>query len=228
MKKLKIAPSMMCADFINLKSSLDIFHETNIDYLHIDVMDGHYVPNFTLGIDFCKRLSSYTHIPLDIHLMIDNPDRFISDFAQFKSAVISFHPETVYYPLKTVDMIKSFNAKAGIAIEPSLSLEYIRYIIPDVDFINVMTVNPGYSGQKLIPQALDKIKEISDYIREKGYEIEVEVDGNVSWKNIPRMLDAGAEVFVAGTSSIFGKKDDLKTNIIRFKSILNKFKDKMR
>jgi ribulose-phosphate 3-epimerase len=213
---------MMCADFLNMKKDLDVFVEQRIDYLHIDVMDGHYVPNFALGVDFCRAISFYSAIPLDIHLMIENPDRFIPDFAQFKNAVISFHPETSSHPLRTLQLIKSLGVRAGVALDPALSVGVLKYLLPDLDMVCVMTVNPGYAGQKLVPQAIGKIKEVVEYVETSGFSPEIEVDGNVSWKNIPLMLDAGAHVFVAGTSSLFEKGSDLGDNIRRFRSILSR------
>jgi ribulose-phosphate 3-epimerase len=226
MKTLKIAPSMMCADFLGIKKVLDIFIEQKIDYLHVDIMDGHYVPNFTLGKDFCRAIASYTDIPLDIHLMIENPDQFIGDFALFKNAVVCFHPETSYHPLRTVELIKKHGAKAGAALDPSVTVQSMKYLLPDIDMLSIMTVNPGYAGQKLIPGIIDKIRETADYIQEKGYKIEIEVDGNVSWQNLPAMLEAGGEVFVAGTSSLFEKAGGLARNIEKFRSILKKFEKK--
>ena len=211
----------MCVDFLNLRETLDIFTKEGIDYLHIDIMDGHYVPNFTLGMDFCKTLSEYTDIPFDIHLMINNPDQHVKMFSQFEKAIISFHPETAYHPLGTVHTIKKGGAHAGIAIDPSISLQNIEYLLPYIDLLNVMTVNPGYAGQKLIPQMLDKLSSAADMISQKGYAIELQVDGNVSWDNIPTMLEAGAQVFVAGTSSIFQKDTDLTANIKKFRTLLD-------
>jgi ribulose-phosphate 3-epimerase len=212
----------MCADLLDMKKDLDIFVEQGIDYLHIDVMDGHYVPNFTLGVDFCRAISSYTRIPLDIHLMIENPDRFIPDFTQFKNAVITFHPETSAHPLRTLQLIKSHGIRAGVALDPALSVGVLKYLLPDLDMVCVMTVNPGYAGQKLVPQAIGKIKEVVEYVGASNFSPEIEVDGNVSWQNIPLMLDAGAHVFVAGTSSLFEKGKDLKENVVRFRSILSR------
>jgi ribulose-phosphate 3-epimerase len=223
MGRLKISPSMMCADFIHLGADLDLFKESGIDYLHIDVMDGHYVPNFTLGPDYCRALAAYSDIPLDIHLMIENADSYVPVFSEFKNSVISFHPECIYHPLRTVQFIKSFGVRAGIAIDPVTPLESIKYMLPDIDLICIMAVSPGYSGQKLIPQAIGKIQEISRYIKERGYQIEIEVDGNVSWENIPKMLQAGAEVLVAGTSSIFKQKEGLQFSIEKLKSMLVDF-----
>ena len=214
---------MMCADFLHLKETLDVFIQEKVDYLHIDIMDGHYVPNFGLGVDFCTALASYTKIPLDIHLMIENPDKFIPQFAGFSNAIVSFHPETSYHPMRTIQYIKSYNAKAGIILDPSIPLQHVQHLLPEVDILCIMTVNPGYSGQKLVPQSIEKIKEAAEYLSIKGYDIQIEVDGNVSWENLPRMLKAGGEVFVAGTSSIFGTRGDLTKNIRKFRSILDEF-----
>jgi len=173
MKKIKISPSLMCSDILELKKDLDIFRGSSIDYLHIDIMDGHYVPNFTLGIDFCRRVLSYSNIPLDIHLMIENVDYFIPHFSSCKNSVISIHPEVSYHPLRSIQLIKEIGLKAGIAIDPSISLEEVKYLLPDLDMVCIMTVNPGYSGQKLVPQTLKKIEEFSRYLDLTGLDIDI-------------------------------------------------------
>ena len=210
----------MCADFINLKRELDLFSAEKLDYLHIDIMDGHYVPNFTLGPDFCKRLSEYSDIPMDIHLMIENVDSYIPSFAAFKNAAVSFHPEAVYHPFRSIDLIRKLNARAGIAIDPATPLESVKHLLPEVDLLCVMTVNPGYSGQKLIPSMLQKLREFATYIQDKGYKIELEVDGNVSWRHIPEMVSSGADVLVLGTSSLYDGRDGLKENLGKLRSLL--------
>ena len=221
MKKIKISPSLMCSDFLVLKKDLGIFKANDISFLHIDIMDGHYVPNFTLGVDFCKAVSSYSDIPLDIHLMIENVDNYIPSFSFNKSSIISIHPEVSYHPLRSIQLIKDNGLKAGIAIDPSISLEEVKYLLSDLDMICIMTVNPGYSGQKLITQTIQKIEEFSKYLDLMNLNIDVEIDGNVSWGNIPKMVDAGADILVTGTSSIFSKDEDLADNIKKLKKLLS-------
>jgi ribulose-phosphate 3-epimerase len=210
----------MCADFLNLKKDLDLFIENDIEYFHIDIMDGHYVHNFSLGFGLCRAISSYTDTVQDIHLMIDNPEEFIPMFAHIKGSIITFHPEVVYHPLKTIELIRQHGARAGIALNPTQSIESLKPLLPYVDLLCVMTVVPGFVSQSLVPGGIDKLRETVEFVHKHGYEIEVEVDGNVSWKNLPKMRDAGAQVFVAGTSSIFESGGDVHHNIRRFRSIL--------
>ena len=216
----KISPSLMCADLLNLGKDLDLFIDSGIEYFHIDIMDGHYVQNFSLGFDFCRAIAAYTDTTQDIHLMIDNPEDFVPVFSQIEGSIITFHPEVVYHPLRTIQLIKSHGARAGIALNPAQRIENLRPLLPQVDLLCVMTVVPGFVSQKIIPGGIEKLRETVDYVRSHGYELEVEVDGNVSWENLPRMREAGAQVFVAGTSSIFERGGDLKKNIHRFRSLL--------
>ncbi|HEY9592970.1 MAG TPA: ribulose-phosphate 3-epimerase [Spirochaetia bacterium] len=222
MSAVKIAPSMMCADFIHLGDELDVMKANGIEYLHIDIMDGHYVPNLTLGPDYCRALVAYSPIPLDIHLMIEDVGAYVPHFAKFPGAVVSFHPEVDYHPLRTIELIKSLGARAGIAIEPAMPLDTVREILPHVSLACVMTVSPGYAGQKIIPEALEKVRLLSALVERNGWDMEIEVDGNVSWENIPKIIEAGGNVLVAGTSSLFQKGARLSETIPRLRALIEK------
>lgn len=208
MNKIKIAPSMMCVDFLDLKSELDIFKKFGVDFLHVDIMDGHYVPNFTLGIDFCKSITSYCDIPLDFHLMVENVDNYLDIFCSIKNSIVNFHPETTRHPVRTIEKIRQSGCKPGIAIEPWMTIDSLKHLLPLVDQICVMTVSPGYAGQKLLPFCIDKISEVKSILNKHHIKGQIEVDGNVSWENIPAMVQAGADVLVVGTSSIFSTTQD--------------------
>ncbi len=207
MLKSKISPSLMCADIINIKEILNELAKENVDYLHIDVMDGEFVPNLMLSNEIVKQFRKITNIPYDYHLMIKNPDHKIDWFDLRENDLMSIHYEAALDPKSVLEKIKSKGAKAGIALKPSTGIENVSYLLPDVDFILIMTVNPGFAGQKLIPETLAKIKSTRLFLNEKGYEnIRIQVDGNVSFENAKKMRLMGADIFVGGTSSIF-KKD---------------------
>ncbi len=222
-KPVQIAPSLMCADFLNLDYEISLFEKHQVSLLHIDIMDGHYVPNFTLGPDFCAKISERSSIPLDIHLMIENVDTYIPIFTTSGSPIICFHPETSYHPLRTIDLIRSRDGRPGIAIDPGMSIEQFKYLLPEVEVICIMTVNPGYSGQKLITSALGKVAELRAYLDTYNLSALIEVDGNVSWENIPPMLAAGADILVAGTSSLFSKVGSREDNFTKIERLIEDF-----
>lgn len=203
---IQISPSMMCADPFALQGVVDAFNAGAIEWLHIDVMDGRYVPNFTLGPDYCKALAAACPIPLDIHLMVEEPERHVGLFTGFPGARVSFHPETVRQPVRLIERIREAGASPGIAIDPAMTVESWAHLLALVDQVMIMTVNPGYAGQKLLPFCLPKLTRARELLNACGNaKAQVEVDGNVSWANIPPMVAAGADILVAGTSSLFVK-----------------------
>ena len=215
--KKQLAPSMMCCDFLNLKEQLQSFEKQNIEYLHIDVMDGSFVPNYTLGTDFVKKLHRATSIPLDLHLMIDRPEDKIEWFELNENDIVSVHLEATKHLQRTLQRIKDKGAKAMVAINPATPVSAIEEVLDDIYGVLIMTVNPGYAGQKLIPSCLDKISRMRAFLDANGKkDVVIEVDGNVSFENAKLMCKAGADIFVAGSSSVF-ISDQIEQNIIKFR-----------
>lgn len=207
---------MMCCDFFDLRGELDIFEEKKIELLHIDIMDGSFVPNFALGSDFVKQLKKATDIPLDIHLMVEDPASAIDFFDFGEGDYVSVHLETTRHAQRLLTSIRQRGAKPMIALNPATPVAMIEDITDDIDAILVMTVNPGFAGQKMVPHSIDKIAAARKFLDSHGKQnVEIEVDGNVSVENAIRMRGAGADIFVLGTSSVF--KGDMRTNIDNFR-----------
>lgn len=222
MRQKKISPSIMCADFFNLSECISLFEDCNIDLIHVDIMDGSFVPNFTLGTDFVKALKKNTNIPLDIHLMIDNPEKIIDSFEFGKGDYVSVHYESTKHLHKTVCTVRAKGAKALVAINPATPINVLESILDDIDGVLIMTVNPGFAGQKLVRSTLKKISALREYLDQNGYEdLEIQVDGNVSFENAKLMNQAGADIFVAGSSSVFSKENSMKENIAKMREILS-------
>lgn len=216
-----ISPSMMCADPLRLRETLDTFEKTGIEYLHIDVMDGHFVPNFTLGTDYCRMLKANCRIPLDIHLMIEKPEEKLSWFDFGEGDIVSVHAESTAHLQKALAAIRERGAKAFVALNPATGINALENVLDNIDGAVVMAVNPGFAGQKMIPSALGKIKKLREYFDENGKaQAHIEVDGNVSFENAVKMKAAGADIFVAGTSSVFAKEMLLSDGIAKMRDSL--------
>lgn len=202
--QIKISPSMMCADCTKLSETLRVFAENGVDYLHIDIMDGHFVPNFALGTDYCKVLKKLTDIPLDIHLMVERPEEKLDWFPIGKGDIVSVHVESTVHMQKALAAIRARGALPFAALNPATPLSAVEEALCDVEGLLLMTVNPGFAGQKLVPQTLDKICRARMLLDEAGYpEKQIEADGNVNFPNAVKMVSAGANILVGGTSSIF-------------------------
>ena len=218
----KISPSIMCVDFFKLKETITEFQKLGVEYLHIDIMDGHFVSNYTLGTDFVKKLKAETKIPLDIHLMVEKPENILDWFSFGEGDWVSVHLESTCHLQKALAMIRARGAKPMVAINPATPICSIENVLEEIDGVLVMTVNPGFAGQKLVASTLKKIEKLRKYLDENGYEnIEIEVDGNVSFKNADLMSRAGANIFVCGSSSVFSKEAAIPENIAKFRSIVN-------
>lgn len=218
----KISPSIMCVDFLNLKETINEFEKLGIEYLHIDIMDGHFVGNYTLGTDFVKKLKAETKIPLDIHLMVEKPENVLDWFAFGDGDYVAVHLESTCHLQKALAIIRERGAKPMVAINPATPICLLESVLEDIDGVLVMTVNPGFAGQKLVRSTLKKIKDLRKYLDSNGYEgVEIEVDGNVSFENIVLMSKAGANIFVGGTSSVFSKSGSLSENVSTMRNLLN-------
>lgn len=203
---IKIAPSILSADFARLGEEIKAIEVAGADYVHVDVMDGHFVPNITIGPLVVEAIRPVTSLPLDVHLMIENPDDYIPAFAEAGADIIVVHAEAVRHLHRTLQLIKSYGKKAGVSLNPATSLAALDIILPELDLVLLMTVNPGFGGQSFINASLEKIAELRQRIDHLGMPIELEVDGGVKVDNIERIAAAGADVFVAG-SAVFGSAD---------------------
>lgn len=215
-----ISPSILSADFTNIKEDFAKMNEGKADFVHVDIMDGNYVPNISFGPGIVKQLRHLTDIPFDVHLMIENPENYIDAFVDAGADIITIHPDATKHLNRTINLIKSHGIKAGLAINPGQSLESLKYTIEYLDLVLIMSVNPGFGGQSFIKNSLDKIKEAKELINAKNPECKIEVDGGVKLNNALEVINAGADILVAG-SAVFGS-EDAALEIRKFKELMEK------
>ncbi|HDM09962.1 MAG TPA: ribulose-phosphate 3-epimerase [Desulfobacteraceae bacterium] len=206
----KIAPSILSADFTRLAEEIRAVEKAGADYIHIDVMDGHFVPNITIGPMIVKAVRRVTQLPLDVHLMIENADQFIDAFKEAGANILTVHAEAVTHLQRTLDYIRENGMKAGVSLNPATPLCMLEHVLGDLDMVLIMTVNPGFEGQKFIGSMIPKVEALSEKIKAQGLEVEIEVDGGIGPETISDISRAGADIFVAG-SAIFYSQDYEKT-----------------
>ena len=206
----RIAPSILSADFVRLKEEIQAVEAAGADYLHIDVMDGHFVPNITIGPPVVEAVRKVTRLPLDVHLMIENPDQYSPEFAKAGANILSVHQETCPHLNRTINLIKEYGLIPAVVLNPSTPISTLEDILEEVGMVLIMSVNPGFGGQKFIPGTIKKIRNLKGMITERGLNIDIEIDGGVTPKNVGQVCNAGADVVVAG-SAIFHTPDYRKT-----------------
>jgi len=219
MKKILISPSILSGDFSQLGNEIKKLEKAGADMIHVDVMDGHFVPNLTIGPPVIKSLRKHTNLPFDVHLMISPVHRYIKNFAEAGSDIITIHPEATDNLDESINLIKSLGKKVGVSLNPNTELNVLEDEIKNIDLILIMSVFPGFGGQKFIPKVIDKIKKLKKIKEEKKYNFDIEVDGGINFSNYKEVLNAGANILVSGTTIFKENNGNIKKNIEILKSI---------
>ena len=219
MKKIKISPSILSADFSQLGQEIKNLENSGADMIHVDVMDGHFVPNLTIGPPVIKALRKYTNIPFDVHLMINPVHKYIKDYAESGADIITIHPEATTSLQESIDEIKKYKKKVGLSLNPDTKIDSIEKYLDQIDLVLVMSVFPGFGGQKFIKHVLKKIEKISEIKNKENFKFDIEVDGGINFSNFKEVLEAGANVLVSGTTIFKENNGDIKKNINFLKTI---------
>ena len=218
MKKIQISPSILSADFSQLGKEIKRLEESGADMIHVDVMDGHFVPNLTIGPPVIKSLRKHSTLPFDVHLMISPVHKYIENFANAGADIITFHPEASENIDETINHIKSFNKKVGLSLNPNTGINVIENFLDKINLVLVMSVHPGFGGQKFMPEVLKKIKDLHEIKKNKNLNFDIEVDGGINFDNSKIVKDAGANILVSGTTIFKENKGDIKKNIDSLRS----------
>ena len=213
MKKIQISPSILSADFSQLGNEIKRLEQSGADMIHVDVMDNHFVPNLTIGPPVIKSLRKYTNLPFDVHLMIDPVHKYIKNFADAGSDIITIHPEATESLLESINHIKSLKKKVGVSLNPNTKIEIIENVLDKINLVLIMSVYPGFGGQKFMPEVLEKISELKKIQDNKKLNFDIEVDGGINFENNKKVIDAGANILVSGTTIFKENNGDIKKNI---------------
>ena len=219
MKNIKISPSILSADFSQLGKEISNLEKGGADLIHVDVMDGHFVPNLTIGPPVIKALRKYTKLPFDVHLMISPVHKYIKDFANAGSDIITIHPEATENLKESITLIRELNKKVGVSLNPNTKIKIIENELNNIDLVLIMSVFPGFGGQKFIPETINKIKELNEIKKKNNYNFDIEVDGGINFSNSKDVIDAGANILVSGTTIFKENNGDIKKNIEKLRSI---------
>lgn len=217
---LELSPSLLSADFTNLKSDLEVLDKNGVKYLHLDVMDGMFVPNISFGPMIIKQLRPLTNMVFDVHLMIEEPDRYVQNFKDSGADILTVHHEACKHLHRTISYIKSLGMKAGVSLNPATNIDVLDYVLEDLDLVLIMSVNPGFGGQSFIPSAIDKIKNLRKKIDERNLNVIIEVDGGVKTTNVKDVIEAGADLIVSGSDVFVDKENRIKA----YKEIFENYK----